>query len=58
MNSNLEKTLRQRQEDKECIICGKDIKECKSIITLQHRILGEVIICPSHIKNSEETKAE
>lgn len=53
MDSNLEETLRQRQEDDECIICAKKLDD-KAIpqIILQHFILGPVIICESHIKQS------
>lgn len=52
MNSNLEKILRQRQADKECIICGTEIINKTPSIILQHFILGPVEICEKHVKQS------
>jgi len=51
MNSVLEKTLRQRISDNECIICGKSLEK-QPIIVLTHAVLGEIFICEEHIKQS------
>lgn len=50
MDSNLEKTLRQRQNAGECIICGKKIDSKMPTIVLEHHKLELVEICESHIK--------
>lgn len=58
MDSNLEKTLRKRQKDGDCIICGRNIKEFKilEVMTLHHFVLGSVIVCESHIKQRENSE--
>ena len=53
MDINLERTLRQRQESGQCIICTKELNEKMPQIILKHFILGNVLICESHIKSSE-----
>lgn len=55
MDSNLEKTLRKRQADGDCIICGLNIKEFKvlEVMTLRHFVLGPVIICERHISSEK-----
>lgn len=52
MDINLEKILRQRVTDKECIICGNTLGENIPTIILEHDVLGLVEICESHIKQS------
>lgn len=53
MDINLEKTLRQRQADNECIICGVEVSDGKTpAIALNHYVLGNVLVCESHIKQS------
>lgn len=61
MDSNLEKTLRKRQEANQCIICGKNLNNINETIeptlVVTHAIFGEVLICEEHIKSSKENKA-
>ncbi len=58
MDSNLEKTLRNRKENEKCIICGVDISARKiSTIMLKHFFIGAVEICENHIISSEQIKA-
>ena len=57
MDSNLEKTLRKRADNNECIICGKDLEKDKQPITvLTHAVIGEVLICEKHIKSKVQKK--
>lgn len=51
MNSVMQKLLEHRQQNKCCIICGKNCGETNTpSIILHHFVLGNVEVCEKHIK--------
>ena len=51
MDKNVERTLRQRQEYGNCIICDAELdNNLIPTIILQHQMLGNVMICEKHIR--------
>ena len=59
MDSSLEKILCKRAENKQCIICAKDLKGNKTdTVVLEDISLGLVEICEKHIKSINESSTE
>ena len=55
MNIDVEKTLRQRQEQERCIICARRLDELDNgkiipTIVTNHQLFGELFICEKHIR--------
>ena len=53
MDKDLQSTLKKRQENCQCIICGRDITEkmqkADETFYLAHFLLGRVEICKRHV---------